>query len=280
MKRVIQLTVILVLCNSFLNSQIIHPRNKAKVNIHTSISQDSAGYFIYAYSLSNKENSQEACDCIRLIVSDSLITTNITKIRGPINKKWYIDGRRKGFVSGSAANRFFDFPIAPKDALFPGESMSISFPSPGLPSIMAYYAQSFALPLTEGEMDSLHALGYTDKQIMPRWEDDSYKNVTVAPNTSLLKLLPLTFLDTLINYTTQSRTFGWIPNQATADKYFNYFTTAKHLIQVGHNNSARDTLQTVIANTISDSTNNITSEAYALLHFNTEYLLHKIPILQ
>ena len=65
--------------------------------------------------------------------------------------------------------------------------MSISFTSSGLPSIMTYYAQSFALPLTIDEMDSLHALGYTDKQIMPDWKDDAYKNQTVAPNTICLK---------------------------------------------------------------------------------------------
>ena len=280
MTKVIQIILLILLCNSFLNSQIVRPRNKAQVDFHVSISQYLSSSFLYTYTISNKESSQEACDNFRLIVTDSLVTNNITRITGPTNKKWYIDGRKNEFISGSPANRFFNFPVAPKDALFPGELIFISFSSPGLPSIMTYYAQSFALPLNEDEMDSLHELGYTDKQILPKWEDNSYKNLTVAPNTSLLKLLPLTFLDTLISYTTQSRTLGWITNQATADKYFNWLATTKTLLQAGHNNSARDTLQTIIANTISDSTNNIASEAYALLRFNTEYLLHKIPIQQ
>ena len=279
MIRAIQLTLLSVICNSLLDSQIIHPHNRAQVDMHVSVTHNLAGDFYFVYAISNRQNSQEACDDFTLLVVDSLITHNITKITAPTNKKWFVDGSELGFISGTAAGQFVNFPIAPQDAIFPGESISISFSSPGLPSIMTYYAESYALPLTTDENDSLHALGYTDKQIMPRWEDDSYKNLTVAPNTDLLKLLPLILLDTLINYTTQSRTLGWITNQATTDKYSNYFTTAKTLITFGHNDSGRDTLQTVITNAINDSTNNITSEAYALLRFNAEYLLHNIPAL-
>ena len=278
MKKIIQLVLLILVCNSFLNSQIVRPRNKAQVNFHASISQYLTSGFLYAYAISNKENSEQGCDNFRLLVADSLITNNITRITGPTDKKWYVDGRKNGFVSGSAANRFFNFPVAPEDALFPGESMFISFPSLGLPSIMTYYAQSFALALTMNEVDSLYALGYTDKQIFPSWEDNSYKNQTVAPNLGLLNLLPLTFLDTLTSFTTQSLTFGWIKNQVTANKYLGYFSSAKTQLQSNSIAGARSTLQTVLTNAISDSTSNLTSEAYALIYYNTQYLLAQLPL--
>ncbi len=245
---------------------------------HANVIRDSVFHFLYSYEITNQENSLEAFDSFTLLLVDSLLAYSHTAVQTPTNKKWYIDGDGStGSVSGAAANSFFNLPLAPADALFPGESMSVSFHSSGLPSIMTYYAQSFALPLTGDEMDSLHALGYTDKQIMPSWKDDSYKNQTVAPNTGLLNLFHLTFLDTLTSFTTQSFTLGWIVNQTIANKYLGYFSSAKSQLQSNNIAGARSTLQTVLTNAISDSTSNLTSEAYALIYYNTQYLLGQLP---
>ncbi|HEX9829492.1 MAG TPA: hypothetical protein VGB10_04705 [Bacteroidota bacterium] len=85
------------------------------------------------------------------------------------------------------------------------------------------------------------------------------------------------FLDTLLSYTTQSRSLEWITTQATADKYTSYFTSAKSNIQQNNINAARATLQQVLSDVNVDSSSTLTSEAYALLRFNTEYLLSQLP---
>jgi len=278
MKKIVAIVVLTVLYIFPASTQIIHARNKALVDMNVSVSYYSANDFYYFYTISNRESSEQACDNFRLVIVDSLITNKFTKITAPVNKKWFIDGRNKGFISGSAANQFVNFPIAPQDALFQGESMSISFTSPGLPAIMTYYAQSYALPLTTDENDSLHALGYTDKQIFPNWKDNSYHSQTIAPNTNLFKIPQSSFLDTLTSYTAQSSTFGWIKNQSTSNKYLSYFNSAKSSLQSNNIAGTRTTLQMVLTDVNVDSTNNLTSEAYALIYYNTQYLLAQLPL--
>jgi hypothetical protein len=275
MKPKLILILIALVCNAVAFSQIIHPRNKAQVDFHPTITHDFSGGFMYSYQVTSRESSEEVFDTFRLLIVDSMLTNNITKIASPSNKKWYIDGSKRGFISGSAANRFIEIP--PSDGLAPGEYMTVSFASTGLPAITTCYAQSFSLPLSESEDDSLHALGYTDAQISPKWMNNSFRNQTVAPNTGLLNLLPLTFLDTLTSYTIQSLAFGWIKNQVTANNYLGYFSSVKAQLQSNNIPAARSTLQTVLTNAISDSKSNLTSEAYALIYYNTEYLITKFP---
>ena len=95
--------------------------------------------------------------------------------------------------------------------------------------------------------------------------------------------LPISFVstiwcDTLSSYTTQSYTLGWVANQATANKYLGYFSSAKTQLQSNNIAGARSTLQTVLTNANVDSTSNLTSEAYALIYYNTQYLLAQLPL--
>ncbi len=94
--------------------------------------------------------------------------------------------------------------------------------------------------------------------------------------------LPMTFdnavwIDTLTSEAAQSRSLGWITNQATADKYATYFALTKSQLQANNTASARTTLQAVLQDANVDSTSNLTSEAYALIRYNTEYLLAQLP---
>ena len=98
---------------------------------HANVIEDSAFHFLYSYEITNQENSVEALDSFTLLLADSLLAYDYTTVHTPTNKKWDIDGDGSiGSVSGAAASRFFNLPLAPTDALFPNESMSISFPSP------------------------------------------------------------------------------------------------------------------------------------------------------
>jgi hypothetical protein len=116
---------------------------------------------------------------------------------------------------------------------------------------------------------------------LDRWYDDvrenSFKIFTVAPKKYPTPFVPLNFLDTLSSYATQSRSLGWIKDQTTADKYLGYFNSAKTSLQQNNITSSRATLNQVLQDVNIDSTNNITSEAYALLRYNTEYLLAQLP---
>ncbi len=107
--------------------------------------------------------------------------------------------------------------------------------------------------------------------------ENSFKGVTICGANPTDPFVPLDFLDTLLNYNQRSLYLGWISNQTTADKYDSLFTSAKTQLQQNNNNAAKTTLQSVLQEVDIDSTNNLTSEAYALLRYNTEYLITQIP---
>jgi hypothetical protein len=210
-----------------------------------------------------------------MTIVDSLLQENVTEITEPANKKWFIGGDSQGFVSGTAANRFVGVP--PSDGLAPGESMTFSFSSKGLPSIKLFYARSYEAPYTSDELDSLYAIGYTDVQLFPDWKENSYKGLTIAPHVFDSPIAPLAFLDTLISYKHQARALGWILNDGIVTSLDQKLEAARQQI-AKDKPAAKQILQAFVneVEALNQQGNQITSEAYALLKFNAEYLMSKL----
>jgi hypothetical protein len=158
--------------------------------------------------------------------------------------------------------------------ILPGGSLAgFSYKSDGLPTILNYYGVGY------------YELPYVDEGEAPDESEiegggileNSVKGYTLGPKDIDTPFIPTNFLDTLRNYTQRSLELGWIINQATADKYDSLFNTAKTLLEGNHIPYVESTLQTVLEEVDEDSSGNITSEAYALLRYNTEYLLENLP---
>ncbi len=108
--------------------------------------------------------------------------------------------------------------------------------------------------------------------------ENAYWGKTIGPADPPSPFVPIDFVDTLSGFTTQSRSLGWITSQQIADKYLGYFASAKSQLQGNNTAGARATLQTVLQDVNVDSTSNLTTEAYALIRYNTEYLLGQLPV--
>jgi FIMAH domain len=130
--------------------------------------------------------------------------------------------------------------------------------------------------------------GYFPLPVFPIGEEpeiviggDIYENslidFTIAPKDLPNPFVPEEFLDVLINYNNRSFDLGWVKGVPTYNKYNSYLTNAKTAIEQNDNNTARINLQSIIASVDVDSSSVLTSEAYALLRFNTEYLLEQLP---
>jgi hypothetical protein len=115
------------------------------------------------------------------------------------------------------------------------------------------------------------------KLILKDQLENAYLGKTLGPADPPSPFVPLNFLDTISNFTTQSRSLGWIKDQVTTNKYLGYFGSAKSSLQQNNITSTRTTLQQVLQDVNIDSTSNLTSEAYALIRYNTEYLLAQLP---
>jgi len=99
-----------------------------------------------------------------------------------------------------------------------------------------------------------------------------YYGWTVGPTAPPINFIATVWCDTLTSYTTQSRTLGWIKDDATENKYLGYFASAKTKLVQRDSVGARTVLLQVLKDVDSDSTANLNSEAYALICYNTKYL--------
>jgi hypothetical protein len=160
----------------------------------------------------------------------------------------------------------------------PGESVSgIELTSRGIPgirrlTIVPYFDETVFFPAIN---DTTNFMTFEQKDSI--YSIVNYYDRTVGPYAPQAIFNPQTILDTLTSYSMQSRTLGWIKGQTTTDKYLGYFASAKTSLQQNKIRLTRTTLQQVLADVNIDSTSNLTSEAYALIRYNTEYLLSQLP---
>jgi len=159
-------------------------------------------------------------------------------------------------------------------SILPGSELILDIECKGLPSIVSYYTQGMrSLP----DINPLHTSPSLANDFLSDLFKNSFHNFTVGPSDPLSPFVLLNFLDTLTNYTTQSRSLGWIKDQTIANKYLVYFSSARTKLVQHDSVGARTVLQQVLKDVNIDSTTNISSEAYALLRFNTEYLVNILP---
>ncbi len=109
------------------------------------------------------------------------------------------------------------------------------------------------------------------------WSNDIFTNSLLKPALSPhLWRTPFDgsdFLDSLKSYVGQSHSLGWIMDQSSADAYARLIDSAKAQLQRYDSVSARREIDTVMQHAIADSAAVLSSEAYALIYFNAQYLL-------
>ena len=154
-----------------------------------------------------------------------------------------------------------------------GEQDSFIVRTSGLPVISHYYAQAF-LTMIEPKLSDTATL---QEDVFNNIFSNSYVGTTVGPADPPYPTSPLAFVDSLIGYTNQSRSLGWIKDQATGNKYLGYFSSALTHLQSNDIGGARSILQSILISANSDSASNLTNEAYALIEYNTQYLLAQLP---
>ncbi|MEX1136004.1 MAG: hypothetical protein WEB89_03830 [Balneolales bacterium] len=272
-KIILFLIFFLTLLNQVALSQIERP-NKAYGLFSANITVIENEKYLYEYNIQNADSSEQVLNSFRLSIADPSYYIDNKDISGPETKKWYIDALSEGYISGSAASRFVDFP--PENGLAPGESMEISFPSRGLPIVISYYTQGFVRNITMAEFDSLKEAGYTDNEIFLDWRDESYQGTTVAPKVWPDALIPEEFLDTLITYKEQSCDLGWIENQGICQSLEANLNNVKRQLEQGRTQTAANNLQAFLNEVEAIKDRQLSSEAYALLRFNGEYLLNRL----
>jgi len=235
-----------------INLPSVLPKNKIDAIISSTI-EKSSGNYIYSYKVDNLENSIQSIENFSIQLEIDTVISSTT----PSKWKFYNITNKK--LLHFSSDPFYTF----QNLISPGDSTyDFQFVSNFLPGITNYLLQG-----NNGKRSRI------DEII-----GNSKSGFTIGPVTFWDTLGTSDFLDSLLSSNTLLFNIGWITNQATSFKYDSLFNLSKTQLQQNNNNAARTTLQTVLQEVDVDSTSNLTSEAYALLRYNTEYLLEKIPL--
>ena len=228
------------------------------IDIRAKVTLQSSKY-IYEYELTSLLSSQQD-----VWTFDVFFEGVIENLEAPINWEGEV-GRGVPRISWGA-NDTLSF-------ILPGATLEgFRYKSTELPSIQQFLSSGWVpIPVLQTEPDFI---------IGDSIFENSKIGKTIAPRPAPVPFDASTFLDTLKSYTSQSLALLWIANQTTADKYEGYFSTAQTELQQADTTAARSELQTVLQEVEQDSGSVLTSEAYALLRFNTEFLLDQLPVTQ
>lgn len=280
MKLITILALLFVFVAQKVNGQITYP-DGAKSDIHSTVSfiDDSLQY---TYTILNRESSTQVLSTFIINVDDSTLSnppfyTADFYLVTPAPNKFYIDGIVvSNAISGTAASRFLELP--PENGLAPGESLIFSVSTLGLPSIQLFYSEGFVPPYNESLVDSLLKLGYTLDEIFYDINDKSYSTHTVAskiwPDSTSLS----TFIDTMEVYRHRSCTeLGWANDTKVCEELENDLSEVKTALEMEDSLSATNALAEFIALVETEKDASLTSEGYALMYFNAQYLADRLP---
>ena len=232
----------------------------------------STTLYRYSYSLSLLPSSQQYLESFAVDYS-----ANIQQKQKPANRWDIFDYSKQHRIDWTNSNIDTTGLRTDTTDIGPGGSLGgFSYKSFGLPTIVNSYSQGNAPGLAftgepPSKMEELLAL-------ILDFPNNTVIQVTLGPEDPPSPFDGINFLDILASYTTRSRSLGWIKDQPTADKYLAYFSLARDKLVQGDSVGARTSLQQVLRDVDIDSIANLTSEAYALLKYNTEYLVGKLPI--
>ncbi len=234
------------------------PAASAKADVNCKVSHRDDIY-MFNYEVFNKHNSKRR-------IQKFHIEHGLYDLNGSAPFGW----KYGHAVKKTPASWVYDLSNT-ANLILPGQSKKgFIIESFGLPKIINFYIQS--------ERGSAQ---YNGDDVLIKMHNDiinnSFKGKTIAPFEISSPFIPINFIDTLKNYNTQSYELGWIKEEPTLTKYNNYLTTAKNYLIEGDSTSARNELQLVINDCVADSSTVLTSEAFALLYFNTEYLISQLP---
>lgn len=232
-----------------------YPANLMGVSVHCVVSIENSEY-TYGYTWTNQPDSKQG---IENIYVGGLADTcsNHAPAGWHASSSSYVGGRY-------FYNSTFDIlgTISPGHSLAGFGTVSIS-----PPTMVKYYVQGFRW----------FGQTATDEEYRNDILTNSVSGYTLGTSDTTQPSVSSYVLDSLKSYVAQSRSLGWIASQSSADTYARFIDTAKAQLQRNDSLSARRALDSIMQHAVADSASVLTSEAFALIFFNAQYLLAQMP---
>ncbi len=285
MNRELSLSILLIcLTSQTLLAQVEKRirRDDLTVRVYCAVEKVSDDYLRYKYVFENSSLSNQSMHRAIVELNNDWLENggSIRNVVPPSEQDWgYFPsvGEKMWWIAEYDTTGLDILERSPISSVRPGETLRFTFEARGLPGVGQFWAAGWAPWFFSQEVrDSLLQEGYPESELHAT-DDKFLKGYTVVRRSPVVPFSSAPFVDTLISYTMQSRSLGWITSQATANKYTGYFNSAKSYLP-NNLGFARSALQQILNDVNVDSSSTLTSEAYALLRFNTEYLLSQLSV--
>jgi hypothetical protein len=107
-------------------------------------------------------------------------------------------------------------------------------------------------------------------------ENISVKGKTIGPTAPPEDFKPLTFLSQIVSMKEESKALGWMDNTGILKSLDAKLDNAKKKLESNDTKTARNILEAFLNEVEAQKDKHLTSEAYALLKFNVQYLLGRL----
>ena len=182
------------------------------------------------------------------------------------------------FWTATLANRPVAWFGTNKDEPKPGETFdSLVIMCKGLPGIRMFEAHPYFniyrfFPSIEDTSEN----AMTTTQMDSIRDAVNYHGWTIGPTAPPVNFTSATWLDTLISYKHQALNLGWIDNKGIVNSLDQKLDNAKSQLQKGNTTTVKNTLRALVNEVEAQNGKHLSSEAYALLKYNVEYLISKL----
>lgn len=250
--------------------RVFEPSTKIVPHISARAFRDSLR-FRYTYDVMNGNSSQQR-------IVDFVINTvsGVEDIAGPSDfwkSSSYSFAPIFGWYSSKGEAGLSD----PFDGIAPGSiEAGFSFSSNGLPGIVNSFFRGKPSRILAFPDEPPAEIARLLKPLR-EFPNNTVIRATLGPVDPPAQFVPLTFLDTLISYKHQAYALGWIKEEGIVTSLDAKLEAARPQI-IADRPSAKQILESFIneLEALNTQGNQITSEAYALLKFNAQYLILKL----
>ena len=220
------------------------------------VSKETTGYS-YQYTVTNGTNASQDIDMF-------VIELRANVIKHSTARNWDVGPYNYDTIKVMIWDSY-----TPATLVHPTEIVSgYGILSSGLPSIQRSWLSSYEkIPSREGQYDPASATIFAT----------SLTRITLGPVILREPFAPTTFLDTLISYKHQALALKWIDNGGVANSLDQKLENARRKLESGDSATARNILEAFVNEVEAQKDKHLTSEAYALLKFNAEYLIDRLP---
>ncbi len=250
--------------DSTMQEASLRPGDQVEPHVTASVTfgADSSLYR-YGYEVANEIGARQGLHAFEVEVQ--AFTDSVT---AP-NAEW-----RKGLIERYSRHRWAHTRGATVGIAAGVSETGFSFQSPGLPVITNGFASGHMLLAFDdhGPGGAIRAIVDSLKQFKRR-----VALQTLGPKDPPDPFDPLTFLDTLRTYPQRAAGLSWITDPAVAADLEATLDLARAQLVAGDSSDASGSLFGLLAQVEAAQGSSLTSDAFGLLTFNTEYLLRFLP---